>query len=57
MEWSDSQGLDSTETGAPSTVGGVESSGIYWKIQDLPQWLKDARTKALSKRERKGEVR
>jgi hypothetical protein len=50
MEWSDSQGLSSAGCGAASTVGGVEHNEATWeKIQALPNWLKEAREKALAK--------
>jgi hypothetical protein len=54
MEWSDTQGLSSAALGAPSTVGGTEDNCTWEKVQALPQWLKDARTKALEAEKKKG---
>ena len=45
MEWSDSQGLKPHEGGAASTVGGYKEP----HVNDLPEWLRRARAKALGK--------
>ena len=51
MEWSDSQGLDSADRGAQSTVGGADAANVSRdaRIAALPDWLREARNKALAK--------